>query len=78
MWSEVSDEVKDKLIKAVKNNLIACGNVIPTTKSIVKRIKGFYSNRRSIELLNADPAKKKKRKMEVKRNRMTYVSAMVK
>ena len=69
----MDNEVKDKLVELVKESVIACGMDVPCNREILKRVKGFYGNRRSMELLNSDPVKKKKRKMEVKRNRMTYV-----
>ena len=73
MWSELEVVEKEKLIEEVKNNLVASGIPIPSDKTIEKRVKMYYSNKRNTELINADPEKKDKRRMDVKRNRMTYV-----
>ena len=68
--------MKEKLVKSLKNNLIACSIEVPCKEKFIKRIKGFHGSRRSTELFNADPVRKRKRKREVKRNRMTYVSVL--
>ena len=73
VWSEVEQSDKGKLCQAVTNSLIANNMNVPKEKDIVKRIKGFYMNRRSAKLTKCDDDKKKKRKMDLKRNQLTFV-----
>lgn len=73
MWSELDDDKKKNLFEAVKNNLIACEMNVPTEKTIEKRVRTYYINRRSTEVIKSDLEKHKKRKLDTKRNRLTYV-----
>lgn len=46
---------------------------VPGDKIIMRRVKSFYSSRRSVVLTKKDPEKNKKRKLANKANQRTYV-----
>ena len=58
-------EIK-KLLKGVKNSLVAYGSDVPKDKIIMARVKNFYANRRGVNEVKKDPVKLKKRKKDVK------------
>ena len=41
-------EVKEKLLKGVKNSLVSYGSDVPKDKIIMARVKNFYANRRGV------------------------------
>lgn len=73
IWSEVDEEVKKRMIEAVKMAMIACMMEVPSEREITKRVKGFYANRRAVEVTRSDPDKKRKRRLETKKNRLNFV-----
>jgi hypothetical protein len=60
MWSELDDDMKEDLIEAVENNLVACDLQVPSEGIIERRVKGYYNNKRTTELTKADSEKRKK------------------
>ena len=72
-WSEIEDDMKDTIVKRIKNNLISRKLEVPSEKIIINRAKGFYSSRRGVEVTKLDPDKAKRRQFEVKKNRLTFV-----
>ena len=73
-WSEIEEETKKVIVDRVKNSLISRNKKVPSEKVMINRVKGFYSNRRGIELIKLDPEKAKRRRFETKKNRLTFVS----
>lgn len=73
-WSELEEEVKMSLVTTMENSLRAVKLHVPPKRELLKRLKNFYSSRRTQELTKSDPHKKRKRKLELKANRLTYVS----
>lgn len=74
VWSEVDDALKTKMLKSLKNGLIACHQEVPSDSELMKRLKGFYGNRRNSQLIKRDPEKARKRKLETKANHRTWVN----
>jgi hypothetical protein len=74
VWSEVSEDLKMRMLKSLKNGLIACHQEVPSDSEVLKRLKGFYANRRNSQLIKKDPEKVKKRKLETKANHRTWVN----
>ena len=74
LWSELDDNLKMKMIKSLKNGLIACHQEVPSDSEMLKRLKGFYACRRNSQLTREDPERLKKRKMETKASHRTWVS----
>ena len=68
LWSELDDNLKMKMIKSLKNGLIACHQEVPSDSEMLKRLKGFYACRRNSQLT------REKRKMETKASHRTWVS----
>lgn len=77
VWSELGDDMIEKLTDAVKDGLRAIHEEIPGDKVILQRLKGFYSSRRNVKLTMMDPEKSRKRKMEKKANHRTFVSVLL-
>lgn len=73
MWGELDDELKESLVAATINVLTSRDIGIPKENEIVRRLKGFYTSRRTVRLTNRDPVKKRARKLAVKANNLTYI-----
>ena len=63
VWSELDRHIIEKLT-SVENGMRICQLKVPSRKDIRK---GFYSNRRSLQLIKKDPEKKTKRKFDLKK-----------
>ena len=77
LWSEIDEELKDRMMVHLKSSLIASNLSVPRNKEIVNRMKSFYTSRRSSKLIKGDTEKLQKRKLAVKASRKTYVSKTV-
>lgn len=74
LWSELSEGTVNKILEAIKNSLRAYEMKIPSEKEVLRRAKGFYSNRRSLQIIKKDEDKRRKRKLAMKVNRSNFVS----
>lgn len=63
VWSEIEDSLKDKLIDMLKKSLLANDIPVAPRKDLVKRLRNFYSNRRSACIIKSNPEKKTKKKI---------------
>lgn len=77
LWCDLGEELKDKIYKEIELRLRSENKRIPSKSVIVKRVKGFYNSRRTQLLTRNDPKKNKLRKLDVKANRLTYVSRYI-
>eukprot|EP00731_Ephydatia_muelleri_P028092 Em0019g965a len=47
---------------------------VPNESTLVKRVKDFYTTRRSTSLIKADPERRKQRRVALKRSRLTHAA----
>ena len=70
-WSELPEELVKKMVDSAKNHIqIADHDPLP----IVKRLREFYSNRRSLTLVKENTDKRRSRRSAMKRSSVLYVS----
>ena len=74
MWGEIGEEFKEILVTATTKAMTSRDMTIPSMADIVKRLKNFYTSRRTVKLNKGDPDKNRARKLAVKANNLTYVS----
>lgn len=74
LWAELSDNLKSSIVNEIEQHLKAIVKAVPPKCTIISRAKKFYNSRRTNELTKADPEKRKRRKLALKANRLTYVS----
>ncbi|KAL5493375.1 hypothetical protein EMCRGX_G014551 [Ephydatia muelleri] len=67
VWSDVSTTLKSKLLESVRGHLKHNKYTVPPEKKIMKRVKDYYSNRRSTVLMKADSSKVRKTPLWVKK-----------
>ncbi|KAL5505991.1 hypothetical protein EMCRGX_G007544 [Ephydatia muelleri] len=58
-WSEVEDTLKKKLLESVIALMAFHKYPVPNESTFVKRVKDFYTTRRSTSLIKADPERRK-------------------
>ena len=74
LWCDLNENLKENLIEEIMNGLKIENHRIPSRKALIKRANGFYNGRRMMAITKDDPLKRKRRKLAVKANRLTYVS----
>ncbi|KAL5497243.1 hypothetical protein EMCRGX_G013681 [Ephydatia muelleri] len=72
-WKELDEDLRKQLISSVEALLIFKKYLVPNATALSKRIKDFYTTRRTTVLTKSDPEKKKKRRLALKRSRLPYV-----
>ncbi|KAL5499865.1 hypothetical protein EMCRGX_G011330 [Ephydatia muelleri] len=73
-WSEVEDTLKKKLLESVIALMAFHKYPVPNESTLVKRVKDFYTTRRSMSLIKADPERRKQRRVALKRSRLTHAA----
>eukprot|EP00731_Ephydatia_muelleri_P030592 Em0022g106a len=73
-WSEVEDTLKKMLLESVIALMAFHKYPVPNESTLVKRVKDFYTTRRSTSLIKADPERRKQRRVTLKRSRLIHAA----
>ena len=74
VWSELPQELVQKMVESAVNHIEIAELDPPPRKAIVKRLREFYSNRRSLALVKDNPDKRRSRRAALKCSSTLYVS----
>ena len=76
-WSELPEELVKKMVDSAKKHIQMAEHDPLPRKLIVKRLREFYSNRRSLTLVKENTDKRRLRRSAMKRSSILYVSCFV-
>lgn len=74
VWSQLPQELVDKMVESAVNHIEVAELDPPPRKAIIKRLREFYSNRRSLALVKENPDKRRSRRAALKCSSTLYVS----
>ena len=74
VWSQLPQELVDKMVESAVNHIEVAELDPPSRKTIIKRLREFYSNRRSLALVKENPDKRRSRRAALKCSSTLYVS----
>ena len=74
VWSELPKELVEKMIESAMSHIEMAELDPPPRKAIIKRLREFYSNRRSLALVKENPEKRRSRRGALKCSSTLYVS----
>ena len=74
VWSELPQELVSRMVLSAENHIALKVDSPICKKLIVKRLREFYSNRRSSLLTKQDTTKRRARRETMKLNSILYVS----
>ena len=74
VWSELPQELVQKMVESAVNHIEMAELDPPPKKAIIKRLREFYANRRSLALVKDNPNKRRSRRTALKCSSTLYVS----
>ena len=66
VWSDLPQEVVQKMVESAGNHIEMAELDPPPRKVIIKRLRDFYANRRSLALVRDNPDKRRSRRAALK------------
>ena len=74
VWSELPQELVQKMVESAVNHIEMAELDPPPRKAIIKRLRDFYTSRRSLALVKDNPDKRRSRRTALKCSSTLYVS----
>ena len=74
VWSQLPQELVERMVESAVNHIEMAELNPPPKKAIMKRLRDFYSNRRSLALVKENPDKRRSRRAALKCSSTLYVS----